>query len=158
MSSFLFAFRSPAKSLWRQRSMSCQRNHQLLKNCRQILAFLLYLLECVDRRLYENQNEIAQVNDKSNPDRQWFEILKILFLFVSLKTVNISMYFLMDFPVLNLAILSTVPWNPAFGALLQIFSWDKTVPAQFAPFLDQVLDFDSIFFFDEFSHSNVVQC
>ena len=52
--------------------MSCQRNHQLLKNCRQILAFLLIenLLECVDRRLYENQNEIAQVNDKSNPDRQ----------------------------------------------------------------------------------------
>ena len=67
------------------------------------------------------------------------------------------MYNLMDFPILHLAILSTVSGNPAFEALLQNFHLGKAVPAQFTPFLGQVLDFDSILFFDEFPHFDVVK-
>ena len=63
---------------------------------------------------------------------------------------------LMDFPILLLAILSAVASNEAFGAFPQIIIGCIAIPAQFAPFFDRTLDFNSKLFLDEFAHFKVI--
>ena len=65
----------------------------------------------------------------------------------------------MDFPILSLTIFAAVQSIHAPGAFLQFLfrSLCKAVPTQFAPLLWQAFDFNSIFFFDEFSHLDIVQ-
>ena len=63
---------------------------------------------------------------------------------------------LMDFPILLLTILSAVASNEAFGAFLQIIIDCIAIPAQFAPFFDRTLDFNSKLFLDEFAHFKVI--
>ena len=62
---------------------------------------------------------------------------------------------LMDFPILLLAILSAVASNEAFGAF-EIGIGCIAIPAQFAPFFDRTLDFNSKLFLDEFAHFKVI--